>query len=214
MSEQQEEPQSTESKEPIGNMKVFGKFSLAEVKVEDPGLKRYLNLDAKLVLKTHGRSVEKFGKAKVNVLERVIGMLGVPGHRGKKHKQMVNWNSGKYSKNVKILIEALEIIEKQTGKNPVAVLVKAIENVAPRDEITVIEYGGARYPQAVDTAPMRRLHFAIRNLVHGAADKSFNKKMNIAEGLAKEILLAYENSSESMAYTKKNESEKQADSAR
>lgn len=195
-------------------MKIFNLFSVDDVKVEDPGLKRYINLDVKIVLKNRGRNLEKFGKSKVNVLERFIGMLGVPGHRGKKHKQIVSWNSGKYNNNAKILIEALKIVEKETGKNPIQVVVKAIENSAPKDEVTVIEYGGARYPQAVDTAPTRRLTFAIRNLVHGASDKAFNKKVTIAQGLAKEILLAFQNSPESMAYQKRNESEKQADSAR
>ena len=195
-------------------MKIFNQFSVEDVKVEDPGLKRYINLDVKLVLKSHGRNVEKFGKAKVNVLERIIGMLGVPGHRGKKHKQITNWSSGKYSKNAEVVIEALKMVEQQTGKNPIQVLVKAIENSSPRDEVTVIEYGGARYPQAVDTAPLRRLNLALRNLVHGASDKAFNKKMSITDALAKEILLAYEGNNESMAGQKKNEAEKQADSAR
>lgn len=195
-------------------MKIFNLFAIEDVKVEDPGLKRYLNLDVKFILKSHGRAREKFGRAKVNVLERVIGLLGVPGHRGKKHRQIISWNSGKYNKNAKILIDALKMIQEQTGKNPLQVLVKAIENSAPRDEVTVIEYGGARYPQAVDTAPTRRLHFALRNLVHGAADKAFNKKMNITEALAKELMLAYGNTPESMAVQKRSEAEKQADSAR
>ncbi len=195
-------------------MKIFNLFSVEDVKVEDPGLKRYINLDVKLVLKSHGRNFEKFGKTRVNILERIIGLLGVPGHRGKKHKQIVSWSSGKYSKNAKVLIDALKIIEKETGKNPIQVVVKAIENSAPRDEVTVIEYGGARYPQAVDTAPLRRLNFALRNLVHGAADKAFNKKATITEALAKEIMFAYQNTAESMAAQKKNEAEKQADSAR
>ncbi len=198
----------------ISQMKIFNQFSTEDVKVEDPGLKRYINLDVKLVLKTHGRFVEKFGRTKVNIVERIIGLLGVPGHRGKKHKQIVSWNSGKYSKNAMIVIKSLGMIGEQTGKNPIQVLVKAIENSAPRDEVTVIEYGGARYPQAVDTSPLRRLNLALRNLVHGASDKAFNKKMNITEALAKEIMLAYEGSNESMSAQKKNEAEKQADSAR
>ena len=90
----------------------------------------------------------------------------------------------------------------------------AVENSAPRDEITTIEYGGAKYPQAVDVSPLRRLNLALRNLVHGGYDKSFNKKTKIYEGLAKEIILAYENSQDSAAVKKKIETEKQADSAR
>ena len=94
------------------------------------------------------------------------------------------------------------------------VFLKAVEKAAPRDEVTVIEYGGARYPQAVDVSPLRRVNLAIKHLVHGASDKAFNKKKNIAQALAEEIVLASEENGESFAIKKKNESEKQADSAR
>ena len=113
-----------------------------------------------------------------------------------------------------LVLEAFDIIQKKTGKNPVEVLVKAIENVSPRDEITVIEYGGARYPQAVDVAPLRRVNLALRWIIHGSSDKAFNKKKTIAEAMAEEIMLAADNNGESFAFKKKNESEKQADSAR
>ena len=196
-------------------MKIFNIYSTEEVKVEDPGLKDYINLEQKLVIRTLGRTnKQKFGKTKVNILERLANLLAVPGHRGKKHKIMTSHSSGKYQKNMKIVLECLKIIEKKTGKNPIQVLVKAIENAAPRDEVTVIEYGGARYPQAVDMSPMRRLDKTLKNLVHGAYDKSFNKKTKIQEALAEEIILASEEKMESFAMGKKNESEKQADSAR
>ena len=91
---------------------------------------------------------------------------------------------------------------------------KAIENAAPRDEITVIEYGGARYPQAVDVSPLRRVNIAIKNLVHGAGDKAFGKKKKISQTLAEEIILASEENGESFALKKKKEFEAQADSAR
>jgi small subunit ribosomal protein S7 len=115
---------------------------------------------------------------------------------------------------MKIILEAFDAIEKKTGKNPVEVLIKAIENSAPRDEITVIEYGGARYPQAVDVSPLRRVNLAIRWIIHGASDKAFNKKKTIVQGLTDEIILASENNGDSFAVKKRNESEKQADSAR
>ncbi len=113
-----------------------------------------------------------------------------------------------------MVLAALKIIHEKTNQNPVQVLVKAIENSAPRDEITVIEYGGARYPQAVDVSPVRRLALSLRNIVHGAYDKAFNKKTKMAEALANEIVLAYQNSNESFAVQKRIETEKQADSAR
>ena len=173
-----------------------------------------INLDARLVLKDAGRNVQKFGKTKINIVERLMNRLSTAGHRGKKHKIEKGTMTGKYSKNMKIVLDALKIVEKRTGKNPVQVLVKAVENSAPRDEITVIEYGGARYPQAVDVAPIRRVNLAVRWLAQGASDKAFKKKKSYAQALAEEILLASENNGESFAARKKNEAEKQADSAR
>ncbi len=195
-------------------MKIFNRYTTEDVKVEDPGLKDYINLDERLVLRTVGRAKQRFSKCKVNVIERMASLLAVPGHRGKKHKIITSHSTGKYEKNMKIILECLGIIEKRTGKNPIQVLVKAIENAAPRDEITVIEYGGARYPQAVDMSPMRRLNKTMKNIIHGAYDKAFNKKTKMEEALANEIILAYERKPESFAMGKKNESEKTADSAR
>lgn len=103
---------------------------------------------------------------------------------------------------------------KRTGKNPVQVFVNAIENGSPRDEITVIEQGGARYPQAVDTSPIRRINLAIRWMIQGSYAKAFGKKKKMTETLSNEIVLASEGNMESYAMGKKNETEKQADSAR
>jgi len=177
-------------------------------------LKRVIDLQPKFLLKSHGRDRKEFAKARVNVIERFIRLLQVPGSRGKKHKIITSWNTGKYYKNAKIVIAAFEIIEKKTKQNPVEVFVRAIENAAPRDGVTAIEYGGARYPQAIDISPLKRLNLALRYFVHGGYDKAFNKKPTIVEGISKEIMLAAENSSESFAIQKRNDVEKQADAAR
>lgn len=207
----------SQSKEKTTTMqfKIFDLYDLSEIQIGDPGLKNVINLSPKLSLKTQGRSVSKLGQTKVNVVERLINRLSVSGHRGKKHKiEFGGSSSGKFSRNTNIVLEAFRMIEKKTGKNPVEVLVKAIEKAAPRDEITVIEYGGARYPQAVDVSPLRRVNLTLKYLVHGASDKAFNKKKTIAQALAEEIILAYEENGESFAMKRKKESESQADSAR
>lgn len=196
------------------NFKIFDLYDLSEVKIEDPGLQNVINLKPKLILKSHGRNVTKFGQTKVNIVERLMNKLAVAGHRGKKHRIILGHTTGKYTKNMKIVLDALAMIQKKTNQNPVQVLVTAIEKSAPRDEITVIEYGGARYPQAVDVSPIRRVNIALRHIIHGASDRAFNKKKNITQGLFEEITMAAEGNGESFAYKKKNESEKQADSAR
>jgi small subunit ribosomal protein S7 len=194
--------------------KLFGLWDTSSVEVKDLGLKRVINLEPKLLVKSHGRSREDFCKTKVNVIERLVNLLQVPGSRGKKHRIMSRWVTGKFSKNTEAVIEAFKIIEKQKKENPVAVFIKAIENSAPRDGVTAIEYGGARYPQAVDISPLRRLNLVLRFFVHGSYDKAFNKKARISEALAKEIILAADNASDSYALQKKNDLEKQADAAR
>jgi len=193
--------------------KIFDRYDVSGIQIKDEGLKAVINFEPKLILKSYGRNVQKFGQAKVNVVERLMNKLATAGHRGKKHK-IQKKSTGKYTRNMLIVLEALEMVEKKTGKNPIEVLIKAIENSTPRDEVTVIEYGGARYPQAVDVSPIRRVNLALKHLTHGASDKSFNKKKTFAQGLADEIILAFDNNGESFAVRKKKEAESQADSAR
>ena len=60
----------------------FGKWSPANVEIRDEGLRKYINLDPRLVPHTHGRHEHKrFRKANVSILERFINRLLVPGLR-------------------------------------------------------------------------------------------------------------------------------------
>jgi small subunit ribosomal protein S7 len=206
-----------EQKNEIKNLeliKLFDIYDVTGIEPKDPALRPYINLTPKLLLKSYGRNLEKFAKSKVNILERLANRVAVPGHVGKKHKIITSWSSGKYNNNMKMVIECFNIIEKKTGKNPVQVLVDAIENGSPRDEITVIEHAGARYPQAVDSSPMRRVDLALRWIVQGAYQRCFGKKKKMVQSLAEEIIKAADQNMESFSLNKKNEAEKQADSAR
>jgi small subunit ribosomal protein S7 len=205
---------NTEEEKKAVEFKLFDLYEVFEIKVEDDALKPYINLSGKLLVKSQGRNLEKFGAARVNILERLAKRLAVPGHVGKKHKIITSWSSGNYTGNMKIVLQALKIIEEKTKENPLQVLVKAIENGSPRDEITMIEHAGARYPQAVDASPLRRVSLAIRWIVQGAYSKAFGKKRKMAETLANEIILTSQGNMEGYALSKKNEAEKQADSAR
>jgi small subunit ribosomal protein S7 len=212
MVEQKTEQVKTESLLP--EFKIFGKYDMSGIVVKDLGLKRTINLKPKLMLKSHGRNVQKFGQTKVNLVERFINRVAVAGHRGKKHKIILGHTTGKFDKNARLVLEAFDLIEKRTKKNPVEVFVQAVENSAPKDEVTIIEYGGAKYPQAVDVSPLRRVNLALRWIAHGAGDKAFNKKKTISQAIADEIILASEKNQESFAVKKRLDSEKQADSAR
>ena len=206
--------QMAEIKKDENQFKLFGLYDVSDIKINDPGIRRYINLEPKLVVKSYGRIRDKFSRAKINLLEIFANLIAVPGHRGKKHKIQTGWKTGKYSQNMKIVLNCLKIIEDKLKMNPVQVLVTALENSSPYDGTTVIEYGGARYPQAVDISPLRRVTMTLRYMVHGSYDKSFNKKIKIERALADEIIKAYNKDSDSYVISKKRESEKTADSAR
>jgi small subunit ribosomal protein S7 len=199
--------------ETLQEIKVFNLYDISKIEIKDEALKPFINLQSKLLLKSQGRNVGKFGKTKVNILERLANRIATPGHVGKKHKIITSNASGKYNKNMKIVLKVMQIIETKTGKNPVQILVSAIENGSPKDEVTIIEHGGARYPQSVDTSPMRRVDLALRWMVQGSYQRSFGKK-NFATSLSDEIMKSAAGNMESFAMSKKNEAEKQADSAR
>lgn len=194
---------------------VFNKWDVGSVKVVDPGLVRYVTLDPRYVPKTGARYAgNRFHKSKVFIVERLINKIMIPGHKAKKHFRSSGHTTGKSALSYNIVLDAFKIIEQRTKENPVAVFVKALENAAPREEIVAIEYGGARYPKAVDCAPQRRVDVVLRLFVQGAYDRSFNKKTAIHEALADEILSAYRMDQKSFAISKKLELERQADASR
>ena len=194
----------------------FNRWSTEGVSVEDMGLQRYITLNARIIPKTGARYAgNKFHKSKTFIVERLINKIMVPGHIKKhKHFRTSDYCTGKALTAMNAVRDALAIIEKKISQNPIKVLVKAIENAAPREEIITIEYGGARYPKAVDCAPQRRVDIALRHFVWGAYGQCFNKKKSLEDSLADEIIAAYQCDGKSFAINKKNEVERQADASR
>ena len=196
-------------------IKLFDTWDISEIKVQDQGLKKYVNLNPVYVPRSSGRNVKtQFHKSYYSIVERLMNHLLTPGHRGKKHKYSSGHNGGKAIKAYSLVFQSLKLIEERLKKNPVEVLVKAVENAAPREEITTIEYGGARYPKAVECAPQRRIDLALRYMIQGTYAASFAKKKKTHQALAEEIINAYNLSTQSNAVAKKLELERQSDSAR
>jgi small subunit ribosomal protein S7 len=196
------------------NMRLFNKWE-TNFEVIDPGLKSYININPIIIPRTGGRNVgTQFWKSKNNIVERLINKLMIPGHRGKKHRISSGHNTGKSITNYNIVIKTFQLIEERLKKNPVEVFVRAVENAAPREEITTIEYGGARYSQAVECAPQRRVDLALRNMVQGSYSQTFKSKRKMWECLADEIIKAYNSDNKSNSIARKLELERQADASR
>ncbi len=184
---------------------VFGKWDVEEVEVKDPALKNYICLEPRFVIHTHGRHANiPFAKQKVFIVERLINKVM---RKGK--------NTGKKMLAYDIVREAFEIIHRKTKKNPLQVLVDAIINAGPREEVVRLKYGGIAVPKSVDTSSLRRVDVALRNIAEGARLAAFKSKKSIAECLADELIAAANNDpSKSYAVSKKEEVERIAKSAR
>jgi small subunit ribosomal protein S7 len=196
-------------------IKLFNKWSVQGIAVQDLGLQPYVSLRPVFVPKTGARYAgNKFHKSRINIVERLINKILIPGHKARKHFKSSGHITGKAFSAYELVQECFQIIAQRTKKNPLEIFVKAIENAAPREEIITIEYGGARYPKAVECAPQRRIDIALRYFVQGSFHKSFNTKKPFVQYLADEIIAAYQSSSTSVAIAKKNELERQSDSSR
>lgn len=185
-------------------IKLFGKWDYVNLQIRDPSLKKYICLRPYYIPHTSGRHEHRrFGKAAAPIVERLIDKLMRPGRStGKKH---LAYN---------IVKLAFDIIYERTGENPIQVLVRAIENSAPREETTRIMYGGIIYHVAVDVSPLRRIDLALRFITEGARNAAFKSTKHIAECLADEIILAASNDSRSYAIARKEEIERIALSSR
>lgn len=199
----------------MSDVKFFNRWTAEKVAVSDLGLANYINFEPRILPKTGARYAgNRFHKNDVFIVERLATKLMSSGHKGKKHFMSSGHNCGKKVLALKIVEEALIKCEQKLKQNPLAILVKAIENAAPREEVIAIEYGGARYPKAVDISPQRRIDLVLRYMTQGAYAKSFNKKMKIEDALAEEIISAYQVSSKSAAIAKKRDLERQAASSK
>lgn len=206
----------TVEKEITNKLKIFDKWPISSVKVQDPGLEKYIGLYPAIVPKSGGKfSSSPHGKPKMIIVERLITKLMVPGHKGKKHKISSGRATGKYNVHYKTVKETFEIIEKKTKKNPIDVLVRAIENAALREEIAAYQVGGIIVRRSVVTSPQRRVDLALRVIVQAAYGKSFGKRNTMAQALAEELIAAAGNdSSKSAAVKEKERIEREAAGAR
>ena len=196
----------TEKKKDITENNFFpflSKYDMSAVKVEDRGLARYININAENIFLGGIFANKMFGKSKMSIVERLINNL----MRTEVYK-------GKKTKSYRVVKSAFEIIDKRTKTNPVQVLVDALQNAAPKEETTRLQFGGISVPKAVDVAPQRRLDVALRNICQGSFNASHKNKKRIEVCLAEELIKASKNDVSSFAVAKKNDAERIAKSAR
>ncbi len=183
---------------------LFGKYDLSEVTVNDGGLAKYIDLTPTNVPHSGGKHANKwFGKSRLSIVERLINnMMRTENYTGKKMK------------SYRAVSEAFDIIHERTKENPVQILVSAIENAAPREEVTRLQFGGISVPRAVDIAPQRRLDIALRNISKGVVRSTIKNRKSVANCIADELIQASRGEMNSFGVSKKEEVERVAQAAR
>ena len=191
---------------------LFRKWDLSDIKVEDVGLKNVISLEPILSFSSFGRHEnQKFAKTKVNIVERLANHLM---HFGKKDAKNTGRMGGKKTHSLNVVRTAFEIINLKTGKNPVEILIRAVENSAPNEDTTRIVYGGTVYHVSVDVAPLRRVDLALRFIADGVKEATFSNPKPIEEYLAEHLILSANNDTTSPSIKKKNELERVAQASR
>ena len=185
-------------------IKLFGEWSFEGIDVRDIGLKRYLNLEPVWLPHSGGRhEARKFRKSRLNIVERFINSLIKPGSSG-----------GDKSRITNSVRTAFKIIHLKTGRNPVEVLVRAVENVSPNEDTTRIGYGGVVYRLAVDISPQRRIDIALRFIVRGIKEQTFGNRKTLEEIVADQLIGAANDDGNNFAIRRKREVERVALSSR
>jgi len=191
---------------------LFRKWDMSTIEIKDIGLKTAISLKQTTLPMDFGRSaLKRFNKADVNIVERLVNKMM---HFGKKYAKNTGRMAGKKIHTFNVVKTAFEIISLKTGKNPVEVLVRAIENSAPNEDTTRIVYGGTAYHVSVDVAPLRRVDLALRFIADGVKESTFSNPKPIEEYLAEHLILSANNDPVAPSIKRKNELERVAQASR
>ena len=181
---------------------LFGEWSVEDIEYTDPSTERYITVTP--IAHTMGRhSSKQFKKSEISIVERLVNRL-----------MQTEENTGKKQQATRITREAFEIVHDRTDENPVQVLVRAVENSAPREETVRLKYGGISVPKAVDVAPQRRVDQALKFLAEGVYGDSFKSPTDVEQALANQLVGAANNDVQTYAVNQKEEKERVAAAAR
>jgi small subunit ribosomal protein S7 len=113
---------------------------------------------------------------------------------------------GKKSTAERVFYGAMDIVEERTGKEPLEVFTKALENVKPFLEVRSRRVGGATYQVPVEVSQDRRTALAIRWILDFTRSR---KGIPTSQKLAAELIDAYQN--QGSAVKKKQNTHKMAE---
>lgn len=116
---------------------------------------------------------------------------------------------GKKSVAQKVMYDALDIIAKETKKDPLEVFEKALENASPMLEVVSKRVGGANYQVPREVRPERKFFLGCKWIIEAARSV---KGKPMSKRLADEIIAAFNN--DGAAIRKKQNVHKMAEANR
>ena len=96
--------------------------------------------------------------------------------------------NGKKMTSTKIIYDAIDIVGKKIGKEPLEIFLKALDNVKPMVEVKSRRVGGSTYQVPVEVRDSRREALAMRWIITAARAR---KGKPMSNRLADELLDAY-----------------------
>ena len=116
---------------------------------------------------------------------------------------------GKKSLAVRLMYDAMDLIEERTKKNPLEVFDTALKNISPAMEVRPRRVGGATYQVPMEVSVERRTTLAIRWVLAAARDRSGK---SFSDKLASELIDALNETG--AAIRKRDEAHKMAEANR
>jgi len=113
---------------------------------------------------------------------------------------------GKKSLAYRVIYGAMDIIKEKSGKEPLEVFTKALENVKPMVEVKSRRVGGSTYQVPVEIRDSRRDALSMRWIIMYARQR---KGRSMSQKLSDELLDAY--NSTGSAFKKKEDTHRMAE---
>jgi len=104
---------------------------------------------------------------------------------------------GKKTTAQRVVYDALDIL-KEKGKDPLQTFEKALDTIAPKQEVRAKRVGGAAYQVPMEVRGPRKISLSIRWLLEAARKRSNSEYKSFAEKLAQEMLDAIDNQGEAI----------------